>query len=107
MISEYIEQTPGAGGTQPRIKGRRIRVQDIAYYSEWCGWSPDRIASEFSLTLAQVHAALAYYFENIEEIREQMRDADRLYQEMKANSPSLLAGKLPSRGGSPSESKSA
>ena len=90
MFSKYIEQTPGSGGTQPRVKGHRIRVQDIAHYSERCGWSPDRIASEFNLSLAQVHAALAYYFENIEEIREHMREAERLFQEMKTNNPSLL-----------------
>lgn len=97
MLSEYIVKTPGTCGGKPRLKGHRIRVQDVAYYSEWCGWTPDQIAEALELTLAQVHAALTYYFENIEEIRDHMRQADELYEEMKRKTPSKLAQALAGR----------
>ena len=64
------------------------------YISEWWGWSPDRIASEFNISLSQVHAALAYYFDNIDEIRDEMQRELERYQEAKASSPSLIAQKL-------------
>lgn len=97
MISEHIVKTEDVCGGKARIRDRRIRVQDVAYYSEWCGWTPDRIASELDLTLAQVHAALSYYFDNIAEIREDMRQAERLSQELASKTPSKLAEKLASR----------
>ena len=74
--------------------GHRIRVQDIAYYSEWCGWTPDRIADNLDLSLAKVHAALVYYFENMDEIREHMQNDIDLAQEMKQSIPSKLARKI-------------
>lgn len=106
MTEQYIVKTPGTCGGKPRLAGHRIRVQDIVYYSEWCGWSPDRIATNFDLSLAQVHAALLYYFENMEEIRQHFREAEVLYEEMKKNYPSRLAEKISALESS-SETKSA
>ncbi len=106
MFDEYIVKTPGTCGGKPRLKGHRIRVQDIVYYSEWCDWSPDQIADSLNISLAKVHTALAYYFENMEEIREHMREANKLVQEMKEKTPSKLAEKLRRREAEP-ESKSA
>jgi len=94
MTPEYIVKTPDVCGGKARLDGHRIRVQDIACHSEWWGWSPDRIASEFNISLSQVHAALAYYFDNIEEIRDEMQRELERYQEAKASSPSLLTEKL-------------
>ncbi len=48
---------------QPRafVQGTRIRVLDIYVLSEVQGQTPDEIVRAFGhLTLAQVHAALAY-----------------------------------------------
>lgn len=108
MLSEYIVKTPGTCGGRARLDGHRIRVQDIACYSEWWGWGADRIATELDISLAQVHAALAYYFDHIEEIREELRhDLDR-YEELKRQHPSKLADKLEALGpGQAPESKSA
>ncbi|MBI3924131.1 MAG: DUF433 domain-containing protein [Armatimonadetes bacterium] len=73
MLSDYITKTPGVCGGKACVKGRRIRVQDVSIMSEIHGRTPDEIATAYDLTLAQVHAALAYYFENIQEIREEIR----------------------------------
>jgi uncharacterized protein (DUF433 family) len=81
-------------GGKACVKGRRIRVQDVAYHSEWCDWSADQIAEEFGLSLSQVHGALAYYFDNLEENREEMRESERLFEKLKSEIPSKLAAKL-------------
>ena len=64
----YIEITPGIVGGKPRVAGHRIAVQNIAIWHERMGKSVDEIADEYDLTLAEVYAALAYYFAHREEI---------------------------------------
>jgi uncharacterized protein (DUF433 family) len=64
-----IVSTPGICGGRPRIDGHRIQVEDAAIWHERMGMSPDEIVSEYpSITLTEVHAALAYYYENRERI---------------------------------------
>src|SRR5262245_8430602 len=63
-LDQHIEITPGIAGGKPRIAGHRITVQDIVVWHEWMGRSADEIAAEYNLTLADVYAALAYYFDH-------------------------------------------
>lgn len=64
----HIEITPGTCSGQPRVAGTRIRVSNLVLWTEQ-GLSPDEIvAGHPQLTLADVHAALAYYFDNREEM---------------------------------------
>ncbi len=94
-IPEHIEITPGVCGGKPRIAGHRIKIQDIAIWHERMGMSPDEIVYHYpSLTLADVYAALAYYHGHLEEIRQQIAEDEAFYQEMKANTPSLVQQKL-------------
>jgi uncharacterized protein (DUF433 family) len=94
-----IVSTPGVCGGRPRIDGHRIQVEDIAIWHERMGMSPDEIVSEYpSITLADVHAALAYYYENRERIDADIEAAKKLAEEMKAKAgPSLLEQKLGQR----------
>jgi uncharacterized protein (DUF433 family) len=95
QIKQHIEMTPGVCGGKPRIAGHRIRVQDIVIDYEHLGLSPEEIVSQLpTITLADVHAALAYYYDNKEEIRQSIREDEESYQEMKANTPSLVQQKL-------------
>ena len=56
------------------IAGTRVRVQDIYVDSELLGKSADEIVAALPhLTLAQVHAALAYYFNHRDEILDELR----------------------------------
>lgn len=92
----HITRTPGVCGGKPCIAGSRIRVQDVYVWHELEGRSPDEIVSSFpQLTLADVYAALAYFWDHRDEILSQMREQDRLVQELKAQFPS----KLPRRPG--------
>ena len=62
-LNRFIETTPGVCGGKPRITGHRIRVLDMAIWNEKLGLSSDDIASKYDLSLAEVHAALAYFFD--------------------------------------------
>ncbi|MBS9392280.1 MAG: DUF433 domain-containing protein [Dolichospermum sp. LBC05a] len=98
VIKEHIEITPGICGGKPRIAGHRIRVQDIVIWHEQMGMSPDEILYHYpSITLSDVYAALAYYHDHREEIRQQISESDNLIQEMQAQTPSILQQKLKKR----------
>jgi uncharacterized protein (DUF433 family) len=95
VIAEHIEITPGVCGGKPRIAGHRIRVQDVVIWHEKMGMSPDEIVSRYpTITLADVYAALTYYHDHLEEIRQQMRDSDAFVQELQGKIPSKLRQKL-------------
>jgi uncharacterized protein (DUF433 family) len=88
---EHIVSTPGTCGGKPRIAGTRIRVQDVVVWHEAWGLSPEEIVTDFpQLTLAQVHAALAYYYDHREEIRQHMQDAEALVEAFKQQYPSKV-----------------
>jgi uncharacterized protein (DUF433 family) len=80
-------------GEKACIVGTRISVQDIYVWHELMGKSPDQIVAEYPfLTLAQVHSALAYYFDHAEEIREQVRRGREEAERIKAANPPKLPG---------------
>jgi uncharacterized protein (DUF433 family) len=93
-LDEQIELTPDTAGGKPRIRGRRITVQDIVIWHERLGKTVDEIASEYDLTLADIHAALAYYFDHREDIDVRIVE-DRAYAAaLRARTPSLRDQKL-------------
>jgi len=96
-LDQLIAVTPGVCGGKPRIAGRRVTVQNIAIWHERMGLSVDQIAADYHLTLAEVHAALAYYFSHRDEIEQSIRDGQTLVDAMREAAPSLVALRL--RGG--------
>jgi uncharacterized protein (DUF433 family) len=92
---EHIVMTPGTCGGRPRIEGTRIRVQDIYVWHELLGKTATEIVADYShLTLADVYAALAYYWDHREEIQRQMKDDEALLEAMRRDNPSRLWQKL-------------
>jgi uncharacterized protein (DUF433 family) len=82
---QRIEVTPSTCGSKARVAGTRIRVQDIVVWTEQ-GQSPDEIVTAFPhLTLADVHAALAYYHDHRAQIDDDLRRAEELIDHMLAN----------------------
>jgi len=84
-IGTFITRTPDVRGGRPRIVGTGVTVQRIVGWYK-LGLSPEEIAEEFGhLTLAQVHAALAYYHANRDEIESAIMadeaEGDRLAQQ--------------------------
>lgn len=89
-----IELTPGVMGGKPRVAGRRITVQDIAIWCVRLGRSVDEVASDYDLTLADVYAALAYYFDHRDEIDRSIEESRAFADALKAQTPSKLTDKL-------------
>lgn len=53
--------------------------------------SPDEIVSSYlSITLSDVHAALAYYYEHRERIDSDIREGQQLAEQLRAGQPSIL-----------------
>ena len=91
VISEHIEITPGTCGGKPRIAGHRIKVADVAIWYEEMNLSPQEIVEQYpTITLSDVHAALAYYYDNKQEIRAALDEEELLEAEMRASIPSRL-----------------
>ena len=67
-IGTLIDRDPAIRGGWPKIAGTGLTVRRIVGWYKM-GMTPEDIALEYPhLTLAQVHAALAYYHANREEI---------------------------------------
>jgi uncharacterized protein (DUF433 family) len=83
-IQSMIETTPGVCGGLPRIAGTRVPVHRVARYHR-LGYSPEEMLSLLnSLSLPQIHAALAHALANPEE-------TDRAIQEEEAAAAQLAA----------------
>jgi uncharacterized protein (DUF433 family) len=93
-LDQRIVRTPDICGGKPRIAGHRITVQNIAIWHDRLGWSADEIASEYDLELADIYAALAYYFAHREEINQSIREGNAFVEEMRRKTPSKLEEKL-------------
>lgn len=96
-LNKHIEIDPAIVGGRPHIKGHRITVQNIVIWYERMGKSVDEIATEYALTLAEIHAALSYYFDHQNEINSSIRESEAFIKEMQKQSPSILEQKLSNR----------
>jgi uncharacterized protein (DUF433 family) len=92
----HITKTPGVCGGRACIAGHRIRVQDIVVWHEMRGMSAAKIVEEMfpSITRADVYAALAYYFDHVEEIQNDFRTDEEWARWAEANCPSLIPREL-------------
>jgi len=81
-IGTLIERSPKIRKGRPCIAGTGVTVRRIV------GWhnlslSPEEIAAKIDhLTLAQIHAALAYYHANRDEIDSDIAAEDALIEEL-------------------------
>lgn len=91
VISEHIATTPGLCGGKPHIVGHRIKVQHIVQWKERLGMTPDEIvASHPGLTLGDVYAALAYYWDHREQIDNDIRAGEEFANRLRAGAPSIF-----------------
>jgi uncharacterized protein (DUF433 family) len=93
--NDSISQTPDVCGGSPVIAGTRIRVSHIAFRYERERQSPDEIVQAYPhLTLAQVHAALAYYYSHRELIDEEIASSNEIMSKVKQAIPSKVPGRF-------------
>lgn len=90
-VRQHITKTPGVCGGRACIAGHRIRVMDVVVCHEMGGMCPEEIVSQFpGITLADVHAALAYYFDNRGEIEADFRHDEEWAKFSETHYPSLI-----------------
>lgn len=96
-IGTLVTRISGTCGGRPHIAGRRLSVQQITVLTKQ-GLSPQEIAQEYDgLTLAQVHAALAHYHTNLDEIEADIADKQAEYDRLVAKASARLPLHSPSR----------
>lgn len=65
-----IVKNPEHSNGAPTVEGTGIRVKDIAVAYEHSGYDPDEITQLYpDLSLGDVHRALAYYYDHVDEFR--------------------------------------
>ncbi len=96
-LDGHIEATPGIAGGKPRISGHRITVENIVIWHDRLGRSADEIATEYDLTLADVYAALTYYYDNRESIDERMCEGEAFVEALRMATRSPVQDKLSNR----------
>jgi uncharacterized protein (DUF433 family) len=98
QIGERITRTPGVCGGRACIAAHRVRVLDIVIWHEQLGLAPDDIVSQVpSITLGDVHAALAYYYDHREEIQAEIRLEREETEAFRRENPSMLEARLSGR----------
>jgi uncharacterized protein (DUF433 family) len=81
-IGTLIVRDPEIRGGRPRLAGTGVTVSRVVGWYR-LGSSPEEIADRFGhLTLAQVHAALAYFHANREEVEADLAAEERNADEM-------------------------
>lgn len=94
MTAPHIAISQEVAGGKPRIAGHRITVQHIVIWHERMGMSADEIAFNHGLTLADVYAALTYYYDHRQEIDEAILADDSYVVELRKGIKSKLSGKI-------------
>lgn len=81
-IGTLIRQTPGVCGGRPCIAGTGVSVRRIVgWYKQ--GLIPEEIATEIPhISLAQIHAALAFYHANRDHMEAEMAAEEAEYDRL-------------------------
>jgi uncharacterized protein (DUF433 family) len=70
----HIAYRRGASGhRRPAVRGTGVHVQTLVLVVRNWGMTPEQVADDYGLSLAQVQDALAYYAAHRDEINEDIR----------------------------------
>ena len=94
MTAPHIAISQDVAGGKPRIAGHRLTVQHIVIWHERMGLSADEIASNHGLSLADVYAALTYYYDHRQEIDEAIMADESYVVELRKQIKSKLSSKI-------------
>lgn len=90
-----IATDPNVRSERPYILGTSVTLADIAIVKLYHAQDADGLADWFGLTLPQVYAALAYYYEHKEaidrQIHVQLRQAQKFKEQRFGSKDSLLS----------------
>ena len=86
QVPGYIVHDPEVCRGKAVVQGTRIKVSELTRRYEFMGQSPDDIVAELPhLSLAQVHAALAYYYDHRDDILAELQAEDDFVQRLAAS----------------------
>lgn len=92
---DLIVTNPDVRGGKPCIGGTGLRVTDLVMAHLFHGRTPDQLAADYEISLSQVYASLAYYYEHKAEldsdIREQIAAARDAKEKLTNGQSSLLS----------------
>jgi uncharacterized protein (DUF433 family) len=83
----HIVVDPEVLGGEPHIAGHRIGVSNVAIWVTCHHAAPEEVAQRYHLTLGEVHAALAYYYDHKDEIDRGIAETNRRAAEMAKRYP--------------------
>jgi uncharacterized protein (DUF433 family) len=91
MDYPHIVRTPGTCAGLPRIEGTRISVNMIVREVVRGRLTPEEVLIRHKhLTMAQIHAALAFYFDNKVEVDASLKEGEELVKDLRKQFPSRL-----------------
>ncbi len=71
---DLITTNPDVRGGRPCVSGTSLRVIDVVLATIFHGRSPGEIAADYEVSLADVYAALAYYYQHKPELDRDIRE---------------------------------
>src|SRR3990172_806621 len=79
IVFSHITKNPKVRGGKACIEGTRISVKDIVCLHEQ-GGTPEQMLNVFGtpLTLSQIHAALAYYYDHRDKVDASVAEEERI-----------------------------
>ena len=91
IVYPHIVKEPGYCGGKAAIDATRVRVNNVAWLAKQ-GLTPQQVLEHYpDLTLAQVHAALAYYYDNTGEIEAELAAEEQAAVDFEREKAELLA----------------
>src|SRR5688572_2284680 len=81
LAINYIAKTEGFRHGEPHFADRHLAVEIVVHSIVNLGASIEDMVQAYELTPAQVHAALAYYYDHIDEFKKMWMERDRTFAE--------------------------
>jgi uncharacterized protein (DUF433 family) len=80
MIDIPIDYIVVDDNERARIKGKGFKVRILVEFIQ-AGATPEQLTQDYDLTLAEIHAALSYYYDHQAEIDSQIADGKALMEQ--------------------------
>jgi uncharacterized protein (DUF433 family) len=91
IVYTHIVKQPGYCGGKAAIDDTRVRVNNVAWLHKK-GQTPGQILESYpDLSLGQVHAALAYYYDHVDEIEAELARDDEAEADFERSKAEALA----------------
>ena len=82
-LEQHIEIDPGVSSGKARITGHCITVENIVTWHDRMGQTCKEIADKYGITIADVYAALGYYYDNRSKIDQSMKEGKTFIEHLK------------------------